>query len=89
MTPIQFHQILTTDGTFIILQISPFLRFLVLDMMLVHLFYVRTLRGSIFYFGLFATRLSQFGVRLSQFALFFKNVARFNVHRALGQVQCT
>ena len=65
MTPIQFHQILTTDGTFIILQISPFLSFLVLDMMLVHLFYVRTLRGFIFDFGPFATRLSQFRVRLS------------------------
>ena len=79
----------TTDGIFTILQISPFLSFLVLDMMLVHLFYVRALRGSIFYFGPFATRLTQFGVRLSQFALFFNNVARFNVPTALGQVQCT
>ena len=65
MTPIQFHQILTTDGIFTILQISPFLSFLVLDMMLVYLFYVRTLCGSIFYFSLFATHLSPIGVRLS------------------------
>ena len=89
MTPAQFHQILTTEDIFVILQLSPFLSCSVLDMILVRLFYFRTMCGSIFYFVSFITRLSQFKVRLSQFALILHNVARFNIPRAPGQVQCT